>query len=199
MNEPEGRYRSPIVGDLNLPPEGTARDAGSGSVDPNAMVPALIELNVRYPGGLVAVRTEFYALWEHEFVQRAGGSWPEQPPPGVDQPPVPEGLQYITPKLYQCVLSRADLREMVEQDQQSASSTGLPPVIFRVWPDYPLDPQIDRSAPTVKADAAWRSYDARGVTGSCGRSSTAGSTPATHTSPSWSSPRRAEGKTCRRG
>jgi subtilisin family serine protease len=162
MNEPEGRYRSPIVGDLNLPPEGTAGDAGSGSVDPDAMVPALIELNVRYPGGLVAVRTEFYSLWEQEFAQRAGGSWPEQPPPGVDQPPVPEGLQYITPKLYQCVLSRADLREMVEQDQRSASSTGLPPVIFRVWPDYPLDPQIDRSAPTVKADAAWRSYDARG-------------------------------------
>jgi subtilisin family serine protease len=117
---------------------------------------------VTYPGGLVAVRTEFYSLWEREFAQRAGGSWPEQPPPGVDQPPVPGGLQYIAPKLYQCVLSRVDLREMVEQDQQSASSTGLPPVIFRVWPDYPLEPQIDRSAPTVKADAAWRSYDARG-------------------------------------
>lgn len=162
MNEPEGRYRSPIVGDLNLPPEGTAGDAGSGSVDPDEMVPALIELNVRYPGGLVAVRKEFYYLWEEDFARRAGGSWPEQPPPGVDQPSVPEGLQYITPKLYQCVLSRADLREMVERDQQHARSTGLPPVIFRVWPDYPLEPQIDRSAPTVKADAAWRSYDARG-------------------------------------
>jgi len=162
MNEPEGHNRSPIVGDLNLPPEGIARDAGAGSVDPHEKVPALIELNVTYPGGLVAVRTEFYSLWEQEFAQRAGGSWPEQPPPGVDQPPVPDGLQYIAPKLYQCVLSRADLHEMVEQDQQSARSTGLPPVIFRVWPDYPLEPQIDRSAPTVKADAAWRSYDARG-------------------------------------
>jgi subtilisin family serine protease len=38
----------------------------------------------------------------------------------------------------------------------------LPPIIFRVWPDYTLEPQIDRSAATVKADAAWRSYEARG-------------------------------------
>ena len=162
MNEPEGQNRSPIIGDLNLPPQRTAGDAGSGSVDPDEKVPALIELNVNYPGGLVAVRQAFYSLWEREFMERAGGSWPEHPPPGVDQPSVPEGLQYIAPKLYQCVLSRADLREMVEQDQRSARSTTVPPVIFRVWPDYPLEPQIDRSAPTVKADAAWRSYDARG-------------------------------------
>jgi subtilisin family serine protease len=162
MNEPEGHSRSPIIGDLNLPPEDTAGGAGPGSVDPDEKVPALIELNVTYPGGLVAVRQAFYSLWEREFMERAGGSWPEQPPPGVDQPPVPDRLQYITAKLYQCVLSRADLRDMVDQDQQSAISTGLPPVIFRVWPDYPLEPQIDRSAPTVKADAAWRSYDARG-------------------------------------
>jgi subtilisin family serine protease len=31
-----------------------------------------------------------------------------------------------------------------------------------VWPDYQLDQQIDRSAPTVKADAAWASYGAKG-------------------------------------
>src|SRR4029453_89264 len=162
MNEPEGHSRSPIIGDLNVPPKRTAGDAGAGSIDPDEKVPALIELNVNYPGGLVAVRQEFYALWEQQFAQRAGGSWPEHPPPGIDQPSVPEGLQYIAPKLYQCVLSRADLQEMVDQDQRSARSTGVPPVIFRVWPDYPLEPQIDRSAPTVKADAAWRSYDARG-------------------------------------
>ena len=51
---------------------------------------------------------------------------------------------------------------MVGQDRGFARDSGRPPVIFRIWPDYPLQPQIDRSAPTVKADAAWRSYDARG-------------------------------------
>ena len=60
------------------------------------------------------------------------------------------------------MLSRADAQEMVNDDRRSALESGGVPVIFRVWPDYTLHPQIDRSAPTVKADAAWRSYDARG-------------------------------------
>ena len=81
---------------------------------------------------------------------------------GPVQPAVPAGLALVAPKLYQCVLSRADAQEMVGQDRRSARESGRPPVIFRVWPDYTLEPQIDRSAPTVKADAAWRSYDARG-------------------------------------
>lgn len=56
---------------------------------------------------------------------------------------------------------RASVREMVDEDLRGARA-GTPPVIFRVWPDYTLHPQIDRSAPRVKADAAGRSYDARG-------------------------------------
>ncbi|MCE3555565.1 S8 family peptidase [Pseudonocardia sp. RS11V-5] len=77
-------------------------------------------------------------------------------------PETPQGLAYITPKLYQCVLSRMVLRDLVEEDMRLADGSGRPPTIFRVWPDYTLDAQIDRSAPTVKADAAWRSYAALG-------------------------------------
>ncbi len=160
-NGPESRFRSRIVGDLNLPPEGTARE-GAAQVDPQERVPMLIELNVRYPGGLRAVTEAFYALWEH-YAEVAGGSWPEEFTSGSPvQPPVPDGLAPIAPKLYQCVLSRADLRDMVDKDRERADRNHRPPIIFRVWPDYPLHPQIDRSAPTVKADAAWRSYNARG-------------------------------------
>ena len=39
------------------------------------------------------------------------------------------------------------------------AATGHLPDLAGLHPD---DPQIDRSAPTVKADAAWRAYDARG-------------------------------------
>ncbi|KAA9156716.1 S8 family serine peptidase [Amycolatopsis acidicola] len=119
----------------------------------------LVELNVNYPGGLAAVRREFYALWEG-FAEQADGWWPpEREPANLVEPRVPDGLALIAPKLYQCVLSREALREMVLADQRH---DGRPPTIFRVWPDYPLSPQIDRSAPTVKADAAWQSYGARG-------------------------------------
>ncbi|MDQ2707275.1 MAG: hypothetical protein M3Z25_06395 [Actinomycetota bacterium] len=122
----------------------------------------LIELNLRYPGGLVAVRESFYELWSR-YAAEAGGSWPDEPAVlGSEQPPVPAGLAFVAPKLYQCVLSRSVVGDMVEHDQRLANDGGRPPTIFRVWPDYTLEPQIDRSAPTVKADAAWRSYAAHG-------------------------------------
>jgi len=159
--EAEHHVRSVIVGDLKLPPEGTA-GAGAAAIDPDEKVPMLIELNLRYPGGLAAVRQDFYQLWAN-FLDRAGGSWPAEPAPASPvQPAIPPRLALVAPKLYQCVLSRADAQEMVGQDRRSARESGRPPVIFRVWPDYTLEPQIDRSAPTVKADAAWRSYDACG-------------------------------------
>jgi len=158
---PEKHFRSVIVGDLKLPPEGTAGEEAA-QIDPGQRVPMLIELNVLYPGGLAAVRQAFYLMWEG-YAERAGGSWPAEPTlTSPVQPPVPAKLALVAPKLYQCVLSRADAQEMVGQDRRSAREAGRPPVIFRVWPDYTLHPQIDRSAPTVKADAAWRSYDARG-------------------------------------
>ena len=160
-NGPESRFRSRIVGDLHLPPDGTAGE-GAAQVDPQQRVPMLIELNVRYPGGLLAVTEAFYDLWEH-YAEVAGGSWPEEfTSASPVQPPVPAGLASIAPKLYQCVLSRADLRRMMDEDRQLSDQNHRPPIIFRVWPDYPLHPQIDRSAPTVKADAAWRSYNALG-------------------------------------
>ena len=53
--EPGNHARSVLVGDLKLPPVGTA-DAQSAQVDPFEKIPMLIELNVLYPGGLAAVR-----------------------------------------------------------------------------------------------------------------------------------------------
>ncbi|HYB85610.1 MAG TPA: S8 family peptidase [Streptosporangiaceae bacterium] len=158
--EPDKPIQSAIVGDLKLPPEDAAGQE-TAEVDPNERVPMLIELNVLYPGGLAAVRQAFYDLWDG-FAARAGGSWPTEATASPVQPPVPEKLALVAPKLYQCVLSRSDAQDMVNQDLRLSRQNARPPAIFRVWPDYTLYPQIDRSALTVKADAAWRSYDARG-------------------------------------
>jgi subtilisin family serine protease len=122
----------------------------------------LIELNVRYPGGLLVVREAFFALWAN-FADRAGGAWPDRDRVlDAALPTMPRGLAFVAPKLYQCVLSRLVLHDLVDADLRLADETGRPPTIFRVWPDYTLEAQIDRSAPTVKADAAWRSYAALG-------------------------------------
>ncbi len=159
--DPESHFRSALVGDLKLPP-GPASADRPGQVDPLEKVPMLIELNVLYPGGLAVVRQAFYDLWG-AYAERAGGYWPPEPAAASPvQPPVPDKLALVAPKLYQCVLSRADAEEMVRADREAARRQDRPPVIFRVWPDYPIHPQIDRSAPTVKADAAWRAYGARG-------------------------------------
>lgn len=159
MDELEGRFRSPIVGDLKLPPE-EQHSAETLAAQESEKVPILIEINVTYPGGLRAARSALEVLWR-EFAHRAGIGW-DDPVPILLDPPLPRGLMFISLKLYQCVLSRPDLHEMVNRDQELARQNDRPPVIFRAWPDYTLDPQIDRSAPTVKADAAWRAYDARG-------------------------------------
>jgi subtilisin family serine protease len=158
---PVNLSRSPIVGGLRLSPAGRDDDTATAP-DPLAQVPMLIELNARYPGGLVAVTRVFYRLWG-DYESQAGGNWPAEAnavSPGGQ--PVPSGLAVVAVGLYQCVLSRAAAADLVEQDRRSAQQAGKQPVIFRVWPDYPLYPHIDRSAPTVKADAAWRSYNAHG-------------------------------------
>jgi subtilisin family serine protease len=152
----EPRYRSPLIGDLNLAPE--PPDAGAGvpegrpaAPDPDAPVAVLIELNVLYPGGLSSVTEDLFRLWRRSGPAAAAAATPRTKAPAAAVPP---GLQRVTNKLFQAVVSRRQLAALI-----AADSAG---VIFKAWPDYTLYAQIDRSAPTVKADAAWRSYNARG-------------------------------------
>src|ERR1700750_769692 len=108
-DEAEHHVRSVLVGDLRLPPEDAADQV---QVDPGEKVPMLVELNLRYPGGLAEVRRAFYAWWE-QYAERAGGSWPAEPASvSPVQPPVPAGLALVAPQLYQCVLSRAAPAQM---------------------------------------------------------------------------------------
>lgn len=62
-------------------------------------------------------------------------------------------------------IARRYLRCLLTQDQVSAlgaADRAGPRAIFRVWPDFRIRPHIDRSAATVKADAAARSYGTSG-------------------------------------
>jgi hypothetical protein len=55
----------------------------------------LSELNVRYPGGLLAVREAFFALWS-QYASRSGGSWPTDQAAGPEQRLIP-GLAFVAP------------------------------------------------------------------------------------------------------
>ena len=158
----DGRRRSRLVGSVR-PPGDDARGSAPGLADPDEPIPMIIELNVQYPGGLDAVRRDFYDLWRpYQDLSRAHQ---QRSVDSTVEPPVPRGLALVSSKLYQCVLRRSEAQALVDDDSRRANDrpgAGSATTIFRIWPDYTLFPQIDRSASTVKADAAWRSYAARG-------------------------------------
>ena len=114
-DESAGRYRSPIIGDLNVPEK--SDEAFGQDHNPHERVPMIVELNVLYPGGLGAVRDAFYDLWSR-VADQAGGWHPPQYPRSTTEPDVPRGLALVAPKLYQCVISRQTLRDMVDLDQE---------------------------------------------------------------------------------
>src|SRR6266536_1502883 len=116
----------------------SCRPGGPGPDDP---VPVLVELNVLYPGGLAVVADKFFRLWTEHYERWASPAAPTaEPAATMAGPPVPAGLQRVTSKLYQCVLTRRQLQELIQSDRESAASPAGPSVIFKAWPDYVLYP-----------------------------------------------------------
>jgi serine protease AprX len=119
--------------------------------------PYMIELNLRYPGGLAAAARAFKELLAAAVVRKAVAP------------------AKITSAYYRCDLSVKEWQRLISLDedwatQRRASKTrGKQPwirCIYRVWPDFIVKPLMDRSVATVKADAALRSFSAsgRGIT-----------------------------------
>jgi serine protease AprX len=111
----------------------------TGTEEPMDIV---VELNLLHRNGLEAARDRFEAL--HTDLR----------------PTDPERLLVAT-TYYRCKLSITELKELVLRDQRDTDVEER--AIYRVWPDFPVSPMIDRSVATVKADAARRSYEASGV------------------------------------
>jgi subtilisin family serine protease len=79
----------------------------------------------------------------------------------VIRQPVRVGQTY-----FHCHLSVIEWRLLVKRDETDPT-TGEPTnpkdrAIYRIWPDFPIKTQINRSVATVKADAALRAYEASG-------------------------------------
>jgi len=100
----------------------------------------LVELQVGHGELASAVCTRFTDIFNRAFAQAA------KPP----RAPIRISTLYM-----QCRLSGDEVDALVAAD-------GQPRSIYHIWPDYILHPHIDRSAATVKADAAFRTYAASG-------------------------------------
>lgn len=100
----------------------------------------VIELNLRYEEGLEGATTWFFALHKATLKNRS-------------RP------QAVTNTYFRANISVADARALVAKDEKVEFARRC---IYRIWPDFPVRPLIDRSTPTVKADAAQRAYHASG-------------------------------------
>jgi subtilisin family serine protease len=97
----------------------------------------LVELNVSH--GITVARNHFIQLFAATF---AGQQVTE---------PVPIARRYL-----RCLLTQDQVSTLGDADRAG------PRTIFRIWPDFRVRPHIDRSAATIKADAAARSYGTSG-------------------------------------
>ncbi len=129
--------RSEVIADALIDPEVRARFGWP--VGEEALLPVVLELNVRHRAGLSAAADALTALWEAD--------WPQA---------VRVAEIYVRAEL-----SLAQVRTLVQADMR-AHPESADRAIYRAWPDFPVRPLIDASVVTVKADAARRSYDAAG-------------------------------------
>lgn len=106
--------------------------------------PYMVELNLLYKGGVEVAAKKFEDFYNEELGKAA-----------KERPPV-----RITQTYFRCKLSVREWRKLVKADEQAGESRER--LIYRIWPDFPLAPLIDRSVGTIKADAAVRSYEATG-------------------------------------
>ena len=116
--------------------------------------PYMIELNLRYPGGLNAAAKAFKELLAQV----------------VDDPD--RRTTKVTSAYYRCELSVEEWSELIaldekwEAERRVSKARGNKPwvkCIYRVWPDFVVKPLMDCSVVTVKADAAYRSFAASGA------------------------------------
>lgn len=122
--------------------------------------PYVIELNLQHIGGLEGASAALKVLHEEAL--------PDAPAP------ISLARTYYTWRLtvdeWQRLLKEDDRRAQAlaarARRRRPGSKTRYDPMMYRaiykLWPDFPVKSHIYRSLPTIKADAALKSYDAAG-------------------------------------
>jgi len=132
--------------------------------DEDGLGPYIIELNLQHVDGLTGAANAFVELHDKVVAD-------------PDRSPVRIGKTY-----YSCNLKVTEWCKLVMEDESNAdkqaadtawkdpSKTAVSAIsparyrcIFRIWPDFPVKAQTDRSVTTVKGDAALKAFDAGGA------------------------------------
>jgi subtilisin family serine protease len=104
----------------------------------------IIELNLSYDKGVQQAGIAFREMFRKVLGGDAGQRTPV----------------FISKSYFKCSLSAKELRDLIAEED--AVLIPQKRVIYKVWPDFPVEPLIDHSTSTVKADAAIRAYQASG-------------------------------------
>ena len=128
--------------------------------------PYLCELNVLYVNGLAGAATAFLDLCKHVFGEPQGGG------------PGPWRISRISKSYFRCEMTLGEWKALIAADERQAAEKAraeaakhpkAPPpdeftyrIIYKLWPDFPIEARITRSISTIKADAALRSFEASG-------------------------------------
>jgi serine protease AprX len=139
-----------VIGRGIVPPvlyDQNRREEVGVPVDDNEPGRYMIELNIKYRGGLRAASVAFRALYDRVLKQHAAAN-----------PPIEISKSY-----FKCWMSARQWRELLAADEKDAIKDPTLRIIYKLWPDFKVKLLIDRSIATVKADAAFRSYAATGA------------------------------------
>lgn len=120
--------------------------------EPDALGDYIIELNVQHAGGIPGAANAFEDLFR-TFVVATRAAARRVVPEAAAKP------LRIAKSYYRCKLSDNEWRQLVAADEARDLRARA---IYRLWPDFPVTAQTDRSIVTIKADAAFRSFDATG-------------------------------------
>jgi subtilisin family serine protease len=147
----DGPGRGAIVSPLVLTPGGDVAPAAAKALltDEQDRRVVLVELRLVAGADPDSVRADFLQLFEQVF--RAG-----EPPPQ----PVPIARHYM-----RCALTPDEVDRLVRGGATSSDASSARQalgLIYHVWPDLVIEPHLDRSLTTVKADAATRTFSCRG-------------------------------------
>jgi subtilisin family serine protease len=150
--DPSDRFaRTTVPGELNDPDRRVSWGLPADENEPGRYV---VELNLQHieglPGAAIALQT---------LCSEIGSPRPKR----------------VAKTYYSCRLTVPQVRKLVVADEQAAEAAAVKAAgtsapadsfkyraIFRIWPDFPVRGQIDRSVATVKADAAMRAFAAGG-------------------------------------
>ncbi|WP_326553762.1 S8 family peptidase [Micromonospora sp. NBC_01813] len=107
---------------------------------PDEPMPVLVAVNLHFAGGTRRATEHLAGLW----FRATGGRHPH-----------PLAGEYLVGEL-----SLNQMKRLVAADRVSSEPADR--AVHRIWPDFPVRPQIDVSAATIKADAARRTFGAAG-------------------------------------